>query len=319
MEVRETDPRFLFLRGKLILFAGIALMGTLIVLFFIAKQKRLFVKTDEVYFIADRATGLYTGMPVKVSGFTIGRLKSMKLRDDARVLVTLSIDASEMRWLREGSYAILKKEGLIGESVIEIIPGSGRPLRTGGEVSFEKQKGIEEMAGELKAEITDILKEIKKLLVYINEPEGDIKRTLSNMERISADLIKATDSLNRLLEELNKRTATVGSKAESALSSADRRLEELSGLIKTAKESLEDIHKQLLETTKTLRETTQKASKDVPRLLRQTEKGLQDMEEILESIKGLWPIRKGIRRQEIRIIEGDTAKPYNQDSQEGNR
>ncbi len=305
-EIKETDPRFLFLKGKVMLFSWIALAGMITLLFLIVKQKGLFQKTEDVYFIAERATGLYTGMPVKVSGFKIGRLKDMKLQDDATVKITLSIEASQMKWLREDSYALLTKEGLIGESVIEIIPGSGRNLRRGERINFEKLKGIEEMAAELKGEITVILNEIKEMLTYINSPQGEIKKILSNLQKISEELINTTRATNKLLEELNARLTSIGDKTESTLDETKRRLEELSGLINTARTSIDSLSRELLETTKDIKAITGQGSKDIPQLLDHTKRSLQDVEEILKSIKGMWPIRTGIKKEEVRPIEGDT-------------
>lgn len=313
MELKETDPRFFFLRSKVVLFSAIAIIGAFLLLFLVARQRGLFVKTMEVYFITDRATGLYTGMPVKVSGFKIGRLKSMSLRDDARVKVFLSIEASQMKWLREDSFAILTKEGLIGESIIEIIPGNGRNLKPGEEIRFEKIKDIEEMAQELKTEILGIIDEIKKALIYINEPQGSIKKSISNIETISHNLIKTTESLNTLLGRLNDsmpevtdKVLSIGEKAEVSFDLTQKRLEELSQLINSTRNSIENISKELLETSKNINRASQKTSEQIPLLLEQTRRNLDDLEEVLQSIKGMWPIRTGIKKQEIKPLEGDT-------------
>ncbi len=305
-EIKETDPRFLFLKGKVLLFSAIALIAGLIILFLIAKQRGLFVKMEEIYFITERATGLSTGMPVKVSGFKIGRLKSMKLQDDATVRVILSIERSQMKWLRTDSFAILTKEGLIGESIIEIIPGRERQLKPGESIRFEKLRGLEEMAGELKGELSDIINGIKELLNYINSPQGEIKKSLTHLERVSENLIKTTESMNQLLEELQKRTVSIGDKTEDTIAETKKRIEELSGLITSAKDSVNNISKELLETAKTIRETAGQGSKDLPVLIDQTKRSLQDMEDILKSIKGLWPVRAGIKKREIKPLEGDT-------------
>lgn len=306
MELKETDPRFFFLRSKVVFFSAIAIVGAFLLLFLIARQRGLFVKTEEVYFITDRATGLYTGMPVKVSGFKIGRLKSMSLQDDARVKVFLSIETSQMKWLREDSFAVLTKEGLIGESIIEIIPGNGRNLKPGEKIRFEKIKDIEEMAQELKTEILGIIDEIKKALIYINEPQGSIKKSISNIETISHNLIKTTESMNILLERLNEKVNSVGEKVEMSLDLTQKRLEELSQLIGSTRDSIENISKELLETSKTLKTTSRKTSEQIPILLEQTRRNLDDLEEVLQSIKGMWPIRTGIKKQEIKVLEGDT-------------
>jgi phospholipid/cholesterol/gamma-HCH transport system substrate-binding protein len=316
VEIKETEARFVFLRGKVFLFIGVAFLGTLLLLFLIAKQRGLFMKTEEVYFIAERATGMYTGMPVKVSGFKIGRIKEMKLLDDARVKVVLSIESPQMKWLREDSYALLTKEGLIGESVIEIIPGKGRNLRPHEALNFEKLKGFEEMAQELKAELTVIIHEIKELLHYINSPQGDIKKSLANLEKVSEGLIALTseakvtiEDTDKLIKELDGSVANVTVKAEVTLDETRKRLEELSGLISDTRNSLNKITENIIHTTQNLKEATGKTSKDIPLLLQKTERSLQDVEEILQSIKGLWPLRSGIKKEAVRPLSGDTYAP----------
>lgn len=306
VEIKESDPRFIFLKGKIVLFITLALVSSLVLLFLIAKQRGLLVKMDEVYFITERATGLYTGMPVKVSGFKIGRLKDMKLQEDASVKVILSIERSHMKWLRADSFAILTKEGLIGESIIEIIPGRERELKPGEQVRFERLRGIEEMAGELKGELTDIIKKIKELLDYINSPEGDIKKSLSNVRKVSENLIKTTDTMNRFLEELNRQTVSIATRTEETLNETKKRIEELSGLIESAKDSINSISKELTEASKNINTLTDKSSKEMPLILEEAKRGLQDLEDILQSIKGLWPVRTGIRKIEIKPVESDT-------------
>uniref|UniRef100_A0A7C4EQ13 MCE family protein n=1 Tax=Thermodesulfovibrio aggregans TaxID=86166 RepID=A0A7C4EQ13_9BACT len=290
--IRETDPRFVFLRGKILLFIGIAIAGILVLIVFIGKQRGVFTKTEDFHFITSKATGLREGMPVKVSGFKIGRLKEMKLQDDGTVKITLSIEQSQIKWFREGSVAILTKEGLIGESYIEILPGNGQPLKPGQSIKFFKQAGIEEIAAELKTEISEILSGLKETINYINEPQGNIRKSMENIEKISQNLIKTTEKTNQLLDELNRKLPSITEKSEKTV-------EELIELINSAK----SFTKELNETAQIIKGT---ARKDLPVMVERAKKNMQDLDEILQSIKGLWPIREGIKKQEVKPIEADS-------------
>lgn len=294
-KIKQTDPRFVFLKGKIFLFIAIALTGIIVLLFFIGKQRGMFIKTEDFYFITTKATGLYNGMSVKVSGFKIGRLKDMQLQDDGTVKTILSIEHSHAKWFREGSVAILTKEGFIGESYIEILPGKGHPLKPGEAIKFFRQAGIEEIAAELKGEISEILKGIKETINYINEPQGSVKKSVENIEKVSQNLIKTTEELNALLKELNSKTPQIAQKTEKTI-------EELTELIK----SLQKLTKELNEAATTIKSATKK---DIPALIEQTKKSMQDADEILQSIKGLWPIREGIKKQEIKPLESDSYEP----------
>lgn len=296
LKIKEKDPRFVFLKGKIFLFIAVALLSAMIFLYFAGKQRGFFVKTKEFYCITSKATGLYTGMPVKVSGFKIGRLKDMKLQNDGFVKLTLSVEYSNAKWFREGSVAIFTKEGFIGESYIEILPGNGKPLKEGQSIKFFRQAGIEEIAAELKVEISEILAGLKETISYINEPEGNIKKSLENIEKISKNLIETTEQANKLLKELNRKTPEITEKSEKTL-------DELSELLRKTKESVNSLSFELNETVKQIKGT---AKKDLPVVIEQVKESLQKMDEILQSIKGLWPIREGIKKQEIKPIEADS-------------
>ncbi|WP_353683667.1 MlaD family protein [Thermodesulfovibrio sp. 3907-1M] len=291
-KIKQTDPRFIFLKGKVFLFIAIALIGVSILLFFIAKHRGVFIKTENFYFITTKATGLYSGMPVKLSGFKIGRVKDMQLQDNGFVKVILSIEENQAKWFKEGTVAIFAKEGFIGESYIAILPGDGKPLKPGQSIKFFKQTGIEEIAGELKGEISDILQGIRETINYINEPQGNIKKSIENIEKISRNLIETTEQINRLLKELNRKTPEIAEKSDKAL-------QELTELIK----SLQRLSQELNETAKVIKGATKE---DLPIMVERAKKNMQDLDEILQSIKGLWPIREGIKPQKIKPVEADT-------------
>lgn len=292
MLVKQTDPRFIFLRGKIFLFIFIAVIGALTFLYFSGKQRGFFIKTKDFYCMTSKATGLYTGMSVKVSGFKIGRVKDIQLQDNGFVKITLSIEEKHAKWFKEGTVAMLTKEGFIGESYIEILPGEGQPLNPGQTIKFFRQAGIEEIAGELKGEISEILKGIKETINYINEPQGDIKKSLENIEKVSRNLIETTEQINQLIKELNRKTPEIAEKSEKTL-------QELIELIR----SLQQLSKELNETATAIKGATKK---ELPIMIEQTKKSMQDIDEILQSIKGLWPIREGIKKQEIRPIPADS-------------
>ncbi|MEJ5227300.1 MlaD family protein [Thermodesulfovibrio sp.] len=292
MKIKETDSRFIFLRGKILVFIITAIVGALIFLYFAGKERGFFTKKKDFYCLTSKATGLYVGMPVRISGFKIGRVKKMELQDDGFVKLTLSIEESHAKWFRDGTVALFSKEGFIGESYIEILPGKGQPLKPGQTIKFFRQAGIEEIAGELKEEISEILKGVKETINYINEPEGNIKKSINNIERVSHNLIETTNQLNILLVELNRKIPEIADKS-------DKTVEEIKELIRL----LQSLSKELHDTATAIKGVTKK---DMPLMIEQTKKSMQDIDEILQSIKGLWPIREGIRKKEIRPIEADT-------------
>ncbi len=292
MEIKQKDPRFIFLRGKIVIFIIVALAGALAFLYFAGKQRGLFTKTENFYCVVSKATGVYTGMSIRLSGFKIGRVQNMELMDNGFVRITLSVEDKHTKWFREGTVAILTKEGFIGESYIEILPGQGALIKPNQTIKFFRQSGIEEIAAELKGEISEILKGIKETINYVNEPQGDIKKSIHNIEKISRNLIETTNKLNLLLEDMKDKTPSILAKSENTI-------EELTELIK----SLQNVAKQLNALTTNFNEITKK---DLTLIIEQTKRSMEDLDEILKSIKGLWPIREGIKKHEIKPLEADS-------------
>src|SRR5208283_2460249 len=117
-----------------------------------------------IYFIADSGYDINEGQAVKLSGFKIGKVRNITLEENAKVKVELSINRRYMKWVKIDSSAKLYREGVIGDSIIVIKAGSENSKEAVGSVMlpFTREKGIGEIAGELKDEITPALKDLKE-------------------------------------------------------------------------------------------------------------------------------------------------------------
>ncbi len=292
MDIKETDLRFIFLRTKVFLFLLMSIGAMILFLYFVGVQRGIFTKKQEFYCLTSKANGMYIGMPVKVSGFKIGRVKDMQLEDSGLVKLTLSVEQNQSKWFRQGTLALLTKEGFIGETYIDILPGDGKPLKPHQTIKFIKQASLDEIANRLSSEISQALKGINKTIDYINEPQGSVKRSLKNIEKTSQNLIDITNNLNKLIDELNKETPKISNKSQQTL-------DEITKLAK----SLQDLTIKLNKSAEQINKATKD---DLPIILEQTNKSLQDVDDILQSVKGLWPIREGIKKQAIKPIEADS-------------
>src|SRR3970282_3003205 len=124
---------------------------------------------------------------------------SLALTSDARVRVILEINKEYQKWIREGSVARMLKEGVIGDTVVEVTVGSpaAQAIEDGGEITYEKVGGIEELAKEVKT----VLQDVKETISYINAPEGDIKKAIENIRKLSEGLLTTKENLHSVLRE----------------------------------------------------------------------------------------------------------------------
>ena len=83
--IREEDARFRNLERKIGIFIATALVGIVIAAVLFGLQKDFFTKKYSLRFTAERGTGFTKGMPVKLSGFRIGRVTAISLNKLAMV------------------------------------------------------------------------------------------------------------------------------------------------------------------------------------------------------------------------------------------
>ncbi len=185
-KIVDSDTRFQNLELKVGVMTVVAVLGVIMFIVFMGMEKGIFTRKFELDFIASTGTGFIEGMPVKLSGFVIGKVNELELTDKAEVRVTVEIDMKYQEWLTVGTKARLIKEGFIGDAVVEFVPGiyGGFNLEDGDRVEYVKVAGIEEFIGEA----TPVLLEIKGLIEYANDPDGDFKAAIRDI-RYAADNI----------------------------------------------------------------------------------------------------------------------------------
>jgi len=95
----------------------------------------------------DTASGLKAGATVEIAGVEVGRIKSIRLKED-RAVVRLSI-RNDVK-LYEDTIASVKTRGIIGEKFLSLSPGGGgAPLAAGGKIrDTESGVDLEELVGQ---------------------------------------------------------------------------------------------------------------------------------------------------------------------------
>ena len=85
----------------------------------------------------NEATQLAVESDVRISGVSVGNVKEIKLDDGGSAIATLEID-SEFAPIPEDSQAILRQKTLLGETYVELTPGTpGNPADSGDELGAQ--------------------------------------------------------------------------------------------------------------------------------------------------------------------------------------
>lgn len=318
-----SDSRFKNLELKIGLFILLAIGGCVAAVVFIGLQSDLFTPKIRLNFTADNGVGFSRGMPVKLSGFRIGRVESIDLNDQAKVDVRLQVDQKYQVWIRQDSVVRLAKEGFVGDSLIEVRVGNPQePMLTdGSKIQFEASKGIEEHVTALTDQVKPVLAEVGQIITYVNAPDGDIKRTLHNIEGLTRDLRTTRAKADQLIDTSRTDLHQISGQVSGLLTRTDESLRTLNATLQRLDRTMTTVESKLPEVLERVDRTLAKVEKitaDVeqvsgnlaPRvtpLVSRTGSAIGDTGDILRAVKQMWPIRSHLSTDAApRLLEGDS-------------
>lgn len=303
--ISGTDSRFKNLEKKVGLFVLAAIIGVICVVLFIVIENDMFASTFTVRLTALKGTGYSQGMPIKLSGFRIGRVKSTTLNDSAAVDVVLQIDKKYRKWIRKDSEARLIKEGMIGDYIIEISGGTSPELiAENGVITLGKSKAFDEIAEEIAEKVKPVLMDIRDIIAYVNSEDGDVKQTLRNLNTVTANLETTRQHADTLIQTGTKTVDSTGKRFDILLTRVDSRVEQSQQVIARLDNSLQTVEQKLpdmlVKLDKTLtniesvshdaRGLSSQSIAKVPRLMTKAETLVDQGNDVLWDLKQVWPL-----------------------------
>lgn len=301
--IKQQDPRFRHLERKIGLFTLLALTGVALVVILVGVQKDLFSPKYTLVFTVDRGTGFTKGMPVKLSGFRIGRITDMTLNEQAMVDITIEVAKKYGKWIRSDSTIKLVKEGLVGDNIVEISVGSlDKPeLKPGESITYLKTKGLDELADEIADKVKPVLIEVRNIIGYINDPDGDLKKTIHNLELLTRNLETTRSHADILLTSTTRNLETISNRTTTLLDTTTRKIDSLA--IASLNTSLEKLPPLLEKTDATManvavisaetKRLAERAFPMIPGVLSRTEELLFSTDRMVNSLNNSWLLGGG--------------------------
>ena len=318
------DTRFQNLEWKIGLFIVIALAGVVVAFVLFGMQKDFFTPKYNLHFTVDRGTGFSKGMPVKLSGFRVGRITSIALNDQAMVDIYAEIDNKYRKWIRSDSTVKLVKEGLVGDNIIEVAVGSfDKPeLKDNDAIIYVKTKGLDELADELANQVKPVLLEVRDIISYINNPNGDLKKSIHNLEQLTRKIDGTLRNADQLLISTNDNIDRIASRTNSVLDTTNKKIEsiDLIPTINRFNSTIDHIEKKLpimLEKTDATLDNLNKVSREtrllsestfpkIPGIISQAEDVMLSTDRLINSIQNIWFLSPPPSTGTTGFIRGDS-------------
>jgi phospholipid/cholesterol/gamma-HCH transport system substrate-binding protein len=177
--------------------------------FFLLKEKGTFDKRYTYYFITQNASPFHVGMPLQLSGFNIGIIDDISLRDDGSAMMKFSVSYKNQKWITDGSTLTVKKP-LIGPTIIEVNSiMENEPLQPNSQIGIRISDDINDMISKLEPaveRIINIINNINTISSYIAKDDSEVILTIKQIHQISSDIAEITSSLDKKIIDPSSQT-----------------------------------------------------------------------------------------------------------------
>lgn len=187
---------------KLGVFVVSGILILIIALFLIGKNQHLIGSHFPLKTHFSNVGGLRTGNNVRYAGIEVGTVKSIEIMNDTTIEVTIMIGRELKNVIRKNAQASLGADGLMGNKVVNIMPGTGPSDLVGEGDLLPSQPSIE---------FDDILRTMAGTVDNINFVSGNLRETVSKINnskglwKLLGDTSLATH-LSRASHNLEKAT-----------------------------------------------------------------------------------------------------------------
>lgn len=201
--------------------AGILLF--VVGIFLIGSKKNMFGDTYLIYGTFRNVGGLQVGNNIRFSGITVGTVEDISIVSDTLIRVDMRMKDKVRPFLKADAMATIGSDGLMGDKLITIVPGSanemklltgGSRIQTANPVDFDKVIGqFTNVAG--NAEI--IMSELAGMAMEIRKGDGTISKLLytddlsRSLEGTAANAENITGSLAGIATQIRSGRGSVGS------------------------------------------------------------------------------------------------------------
>jgi len=199
--------------AKLGLFTAIALAAVIATIFMIGKNKNWFRKKLVLSGEFENVSGLATGARVQLSGVIIGEVTEMYVSSDTSVSVKISVDARYRYYIRRDAALSVGTDGLIGNKVINILPGTPQTSLVRNQDTLQTYTPIQ---------MDLVMNKFQTVVYNAADITGDLAGILGSLRRgegpLGSLLVDSTmsEDLKQTLRNLNKGSRKLDQNLEAA-------------------------------------------------------------------------------------------------------
>ena len=207
---------------RLGLFVIIGLLIFILAVYLIGDKQKMFGKTNHLEAVFNNVNGLQLGNSVRYSGISVGTVRGIEMINDTVIRVDMIIDKAIFPYIKQDAVATISSDGLVGNMIINIIPGKGNQpsVEPGDEISSINKIRTEDMLNTLNVTNKNAAKLTTNLLKITNE----IIKGKGTLGSLINDTVIAKDlgETMRYLKLTTKGTSETVTKINKMVTSLDK-------------------------------------------------------------------------------------------------
>ena len=284
---------------------------------YVLDTRGVFDQTQRVILIADDAEGISVGTDLTFAGFPIGRVRSIRLRDDGKVRISVRVPVSEAKWLRESSVFVLDVP-LVGAAKLRAYSSNLKdpPLEHRAErpvLRGDTQKEIPRLVATLRT----VLENVDQITASGSSLQESLKSARTVTERMAGKygvlggMMGGEDNAKKVLASIDRANALLASlggvslKLDTVLAKTDQRVFGQGGVVDETQRAVAQTNAILGEIRESLRKVdgiladaqavgtnAKAATTDLAVLRAEVEASLRKVNSLIEEVNRKWPFER---------------------------
>lgn len=204
---------------RLGLFVAIGTVILVVALYLIGSNQSMFSSTISISAQFYNVNGLVQGNNVRYAGIDIGTVDKVKIENDSSVTVYMVIEKKHSQFIKKNSTAAVGTDGLMGNKLVNINPGSGQsePVMDGDMIASLKPIETDEMIRTLNAtneNLEAITGDLRSFTSRINTDKGLLSLiedsvAVDNFRMALQSIREASENANRITIQINNLTQSI--------------------------------------------------------------------------------------------------------------
>ena len=299
----------------MLLAATILIIGGFII--YVLFARGVFEPFQRLYLIADNAEGVRVGMDLTFSGFPVGRVRRIRLRDDGKVRISVRVPSDDAHWLRSSSVFVLDVP-IVGGAKLRVYSSNLQdpPLADRAERVVIRGDTAQEIP-QLVASARSILENLDQITASGSNLQESIKSTRVIIDRMAGKygvlggVVGSEDAAKKILASIDRANTLMNSlngvalKMDSVLSKTDKQVLGPGGVIDETQKAVVQVNSILGEVRASLKRvdgilndaqavasSTKAATADLASLRAEVEASLRRVSSLIDEINRKWPFER---------------------------